>query len=95
MPYRVILTVKESRGNCPYYKVGDKITFEQPEIVKEKSDKLCLFALVSMAPYLTALCRDTPEDDWINRKETIQCPDADRTVIFKVEREPWTRPAPW
>jgi uncharacterized repeat protein (TIGR04076 family) len=95
MPYRVILTVKESRGNCPYYKVGDKITFEQPEIAKEKSDRLCLFALVSMAPYLTALCRDTPEDDWINYKETIQCPDSDRPVIFKVEREPWTRPATW
>jgi len=50
---------------------------------------------LSLAPYLTALCRDTPEDDWINYKETIQCPDADRPVIFKVEREPWTRPAPW
>jgi uncharacterized repeat protein (TIGR04076 family) len=87
MPYRVILTVKESRGNCPYYKVGDKITFEEPEIVKEKSGRLCLYALLSLAPYLTALCRDTPEEDWINYKETIQCPDADRPVIFKVERE--------
>ena len=69
--------------------------YEETEIVKEKSDRICLYALVSMAPYLTALCRDTPEDDWINYKETIQCPDADRPVIFKVEREPWTRPAPW
>ena len=87
MPYRVILTVKESRGNCPYYKVGDKITFEQPEIVKDKSDRLCLYALSSLAPYLTALCRDTPKEDWINEIETIQCSDPDRTVIFKVERE--------
>lgn len=88
MPYRVILTVKESRGNCPYYKVGDKITFEEAEIVKEKSDRLCLYALLSLAPYLTALCRDTPKEDWINYKEIIQCPDADRPVIFKLEREP-------
>jgi len=86
MPYRVILTVKESRGNCPYYKVGDKITFEEPEIIKEESGRLCLYALLSVAPYLTALCRDTPREDWINRKEIIQCPDADRPVIFKVER---------
>jgi hypothetical protein len=32
MPYRVTLTVKESRGDCPYYKVGDKIVFEDAEI---------------------------------------------------------------
>jgi len=41
-----------------------------------------------LAPYLTALCRDTPKEDWINYKETIQCPDVDRPVIFKIEREP-------
>ncbi|RSN72214.1 MAG: TIGR04076 family protein [Thermoproteota archaeon] len=87
MPYRVILTVVESRGDCPYYKVGDKIVFEEAEIVKEKSGKLCLYAIVGMAPYLTALCRDTPQEDWINRKEVIQCPDVNRPVIFKVERE--------
>jgi len=87
MPYRVILTVKESRGNCRHYKVGDKITYEEPEIVKEKSDGLGIYALLALAPYLTALCRDTPEEDWINYKETIQCPDADRPVIFKVKRE--------
>jgi len=87
MPYRVILRVKESRGDCPYYKVGDKITFEDPEIIKEESGKLCLYALLALAPYLTALCRDTPEEDWINRKRTIQCPDSDRPVIFEIERK--------
>jgi uncharacterized repeat protein (TIGR04076 family) len=86
MPYRVILTVKESRGNCPYYKVGDKITFDGGEIIKDKSDRLCLYALSALTPYLTALYRDTPKSDWINRKEVIQCPDANRPVIFKVER---------
>jgi len=44
MPYRVILTVKESRGNCPYHKVGDQITFEDPEIVKAEGGNLCLYA---------------------------------------------------
>jgi uncharacterized repeat protein (TIGR04076 family) len=88
MPYRVTLTVKESRGNCPYYRVGDKIVFEDAEIIKEESGRLCIYALTALAPYLTALCRDTPREDWINRKEVIQCPDVNRPVIFKVEREP-------
>ena len=88
MPYRIILRVKESKGDCPYYKVGYKITFEEPEIIKEESDRLCLYALLALAPYLTALCRDTPKEDWVNYKRTIQCPDSDRPVIFEVERKP-------
>lgn len=87
MPYRVTLRVKESRGDCPYYEVGDKITFQGAEIIKDESDNLCLYALSSMFPYITALTRDTPEEDWINRKESIQCPDDARPVIFQVERE--------
>lgn len=87
MPYKVNLTVKESRGDCPYYEEGDKITFDGAEIIKEESGKLCLYALSSLFPYITALSRETPEEDWINQKETIQCPDDNRPVIFSVARE--------
>jgi uncharacterized repeat protein (TIGR04076 family) len=90
MSYRVILTVKETRGDrpCQYYSVGDKITFEGAEIMKDESDRLCLFALSAVFPYVTALSRETPKADWINRKETLQCPDDGRPVIFKINREP-------
>ena len=90
MSYRVILTVKETRGErpCQYYTVGDKITFEDAEILKDESDRLCLFALSAVFPYVTALSRETPKEDWINRKETLQCPDDGRPVIFKIDREP-------
>ncbi len=90
MPYRVILTVKQigDKHPCEFYKVGDKITFEGAEIVKEKSGRLCLFALSAMLPYITALSFDTAKDNWINYKKTIQCPDNDRPVIFQIEREP-------
>ncbi|MBS7637654.1 TIGR04076 family protein [Candidatus Bathyarchaeota archaeon] len=90
MPYKVVLTVLETRGErpCSYYKVGDRITFEGAEIVKEESDRLCIYALSALFPYITALTRDTPKEDWINRKETIQCPDDARPVIFKITREP-------
>lgn len=84
--YRVIAIVKEVK-NCPYYKVGDKIVFEEPEIVKEKSDKLCLWALSSLGLYFVAACRKTPKEDWINLLHDVQCPDPDRTVVFKLTRE--------
>jgi uncharacterized repeat protein (TIGR04076 family) len=93
MPYRVTFTVKEAKGEhpCQIYKVGDKITFEGSEIVKDKTDGLCVYALASMIPYVTALVRDTPKGDWINHKTIIQCPDPlppIRTVVFQIDREP-------
>lgn len=81
------MSVKESRGDCPFYDLGDKITFDGGEIIKEESGRLCLYALSSLFPYITALTRETPEEDWINQKETIQCPDNDRPVIFSISRE--------
>jgi uncharacterized repeat protein (TIGR04076 family) len=89
LPYRVVLTVKETRGEnpCRKYKVGDKITFQGADIIKEESGNLCLYALSALFPYVTSLSRDTPKTDWINRKETIQCPDNNRPVIFKIKRE--------
>lgn len=29
---------------------------------------LCIYALPALIPYLTAYCRETSPDDWINRK---------------------------
>ena len=85
--YRVIATVKEVKG-CPYYKIGDKIVFEEPEIIKEKSDKLCLWVLSSLGLYFVAACRKTPKQDWINMLHDVQCPDPTRPVTFKLTREP-------
>jgi len=50
MPFCVTLTVRESRGDCLYCKIGNKITYEEPEIIKEESGKLRLYAILSMAP---------------------------------------------
>jgi len=85
--YRVIATVIDVRS-CPYYKIGDKIVFEEPEIIKEKSSKLCLWALSSLGLYFVAACRKTPKEDWINLLHDVQCPDPNRYVTFKLTREP-------
>lgn len=87
--YKVILEVKEVRGNCAAgYKPGDKIVVKDPIIIMEETDRVCLYALGSLLPYLTALDRETKREDWINQKEEIQCPDPLNTVIFRVSREP-------
>lgn len=43
--YRLIITVEEIQGRCPVFKVGDKIIVEEPEIITEKTDTLCVHAL--------------------------------------------------
>lgn len=53
--YRLIVTVKEIRGKCPVFKVGDKIVIESPYIVPRKTDALCVHALGSMLSMITAL----------------------------------------
>ncbi len=47
--------------------------------------KVCLYALNSLFPFLSAKQREDelPHDDWIAETETLCCPDT-RGVIFKV-----------
>ena len=84
----VKVTVKSVRGECAAgCKKGDYfVVKEGVTIVPETSDGVCLYALSAMLPYLTAACRDTPADDWINVIDQLQCPDATNTVIFGLER---------
>ena len=86
--YRLILKVKEVKGNCAAgYKVGDKIVIERGSIISRKSNDVCLYALGALLPYLTVAYRKTPEDDWINIVKELQCPDPVNTVVFEVVRE--------
>jgi uncharacterized repeat protein (TIGR04076 family) len=85
--YKVILQVIECKGECPIgYKIGDKIVIEDEQLNLKETDKVCLYALGGFLPYITALYRDTPVEDWINRKEELQCPDNKNAVIFRVVR---------
>jgi uncharacterized repeat protein (TIGR04076 family) len=45
-----------------------------------------MYALPALIPYLTAYYRETPPEDWINRKQELQCPDSSNTVVFALER---------
>lgn len=92
------IVVHEIRGKCPVYKVGDKITIDDPEIVLDKTDTLCTHALSTLLHYVTILEHDwcplelglTTDEDAENAY--MQCVDPGEpytdggTVIFKCRK---------
>ena len=99
--HRLIVTVKEIRGKCPVFKVGDRIVIEGPKIVPEKTDALCVHALGSMLSIIIALGRGVSFKELGLAKEEgdvgyVQCLDpgpphtSGGTVIFEIRRESTT-----
>jgi len=95
---RLIIIVKEIRGECPVFKVGDRIVIEGPNIVPEKTDALCVHALGSMLSLVIALGRGVSFKELGLAKEEgnvgyVQCLDPGPpytlggTVIFEIRRE--------
>jgi uncharacterized repeat protein (TIGR04076 family) len=86
------------RGRCPVYKVGDRITVDDPKIVLEKTDALCTHALSSLLHYVLTLERGADPVklglSTLNDKEHayIQCVDPGEpytkggTVVFKISK---------
>lgn len=87
--YRIIFTVKSVKGDCAAgHKVGEKIIYDEPCIILEQTDRVCLFALSSFIPYISAMVRESAErEDWIPEVEVLQCPDPTNCVVFEVKRE--------
>ena len=96
--HRLIITVKEIRGKCPVFEVGDRIVIEGPNVVPEETDALCVHALGSMLSMITALGRGVSFKELGLAKEEgdvgyVQCLDPGPpyslggTVIFEIRRE--------
>lgn len=96
--HHLVITVKEVRGKCPVFKVGDKIVIEEPKIVLEETDNLCIHALGSMLSMVVALSRGVSfKELGLAKKEGnvghVQCLDpgapytSGGTVIFEIRRE--------
>jgi uncharacterized repeat protein (TIGR04076 family) len=92
------IVVCEIRGKCPVHKVGDRIVFDDPQILLEHTDALCVHALSALLHYALILNSgaDTiklglskPED---KEHAYIQCVDPGEpytdggTVVFKIKR---------
>ncbi|MGQ9624462.1 MAG: TIGR04076 family protein [Candidatus Bathycorpusculaceae bacterium] len=96
--YRLIIIVKEIRGNCPVFKVGDKTVVESPRIVVRETDNLCIHAFGCMLSMIVPLSRGISFKQLGLAKEEgekgyIQCLDPGKpytdggTVLFEIRRE--------
>ena len=94
--YRVTATVKEIRGKCPLYALGDKIVFEAFYVKSTQSRDICIHAFSAMSTLLSAFLHGASAIDLgIGSKPDvgyIQCPDPGPphtmggTVVFKLKR---------
>ncbi len=96
--YRLVISVKEIRGNCPVFNVGDRIVVESPNIIVEKTDSICVHAFGCMLSMIVALSRGISfKELGLAREEGekgyIQCLDPGKpytnggTVLFEIRRE--------
>lgn len=91
----LIIRVKEVKGHCPVYKVGDAFVLEEGyKINPKKSCTICMHSLASIMPYHVALSRGVdPKSIGLAKegnKAYVQCLDPCKytgggTVIFEIE----------
>jgi len=93
---KLVIRVREVKGRCPVYRVGDRIVLDEGYRMNLKeTDRVCMHSLTSIIPYYVALYRGVdPRDLGLSRdakKAHVQCLDpceytGGGTVIFEIER---------
>lgn len=94
----LVVRVKEIKGNCPVYKIGDSIVIRDGFILDTKrSSQVCMHSLASLMPYYVALSRGiSPQSlglaDADNDKAYLQCLDpcevtGGGTVLLEISPE--------
>lgn len=97
-PSKIVVVVKEIRGKCPVFKVGDRMVFDEPKMVLGETDALCIHALGSMISMLVALSRGTSfKELGLAKNEVnvgyVQCLDpgppytSGGKVVFEIRRK--------
>jgi carbon-monoxide dehydrogenase iron sulfur subunit len=87
--------VKEIKERCgARHKPGDVFyIMGEGTIEIPKGQRVCIYALNSLFPFLAAKQREEelPDDDWISETELLVCPDP-KGVVFQVSALPKKRP---
>ncbi len=93
---RLIIKVVEIRGDCPVYKVGERIVLDEGyRLNLEESDSLCMHSLGSILPYYNSVYRGVdPRDLGLSKdgkSAYVQCLDpcsytGGGTVVFEITR---------
>jgi len=93
---RLVIRVKEIRGECPVHSTGDEIVIHGPEMDLKSTHKVCIHALSPILHYAVAL-REGVEPVNLGlakegNKAYIHCPDPGEPytrggeVVFEIER---------
>ena len=100
---KLLITVKEIKGNCPVYKLGNRIVLDEGyRFNLKETDNVCMHSLSSIMPYHIALYNGIdPRKLGLSRdgkKSYVQCLDpcdytSGGTVIFEIERIGEFKPA--
>ena len=94
----LIVRVKEIKGTCPVYRVGDSILIREGYILDtKKSSTVCMHSLASLMPYYVALSKGiSPQTLGLsgakNDRAYLQCLDpcevtGGGTVIFEISSD--------
>ena len=92
----IVVTVKEIRGHCPTFRLGDSFVLKAGyQLVSETP--ICMHALSSLMPFYNALRISEPAEWGLDGKKDkskayIQCPDPydctnGGTVIFEISKQ--------
>ena len=94
--YGITATVKNVRGNCPIYKPGDKMVFEDFYLPPRQSAPLCVHALSAMTTLLSPFLHGVDADELgigsSPNMGCLHCPDPGPpytpggAVIFQLKR---------
>lgn len=93
---KLMIRVKEIKGECAVHSLGDRIQIHGPEIDLKNTDKICIHALAPILHYAVAL-REGIDPEKLGlakkgKKTYIHCPDPGEPytnggrVVFEVER---------
>lgn len=94
---KLVIKVVEIKGNCPVYKIGNKITLQDGYILNpDETDKVCMHSLTSILPYYVALSKGVKSKDLglskgDSEEAYVQCLDPCEltnggTVILEISR---------
>lgn len=94
---KLTIEVVKIQGNCPVYKLGNKIILDEGYRVNLKeTDNICMHSLASLLPYYNSLSKGVnPVDLGLAREGKdayLQCLDPQKytgggTVTFRVSRK--------
>ena len=97
---KLVITVEKIKGNCPAYKVGDKIVLDHGFMFNlQETTAACMHSLASILPYHIALLNEVPPNrmglahkDRDDGKAYVQCLDpceetGGGTAVFSIARE--------